>query len=157
MQAISSTLSEVGLNLGSTTIQETTFAELITQRFSSIEQLRFCNSGTEANLYALSIARHVTHKRKVIVFEGGYHGGVLSFGSGVAEGNVDRKDWVLGAFNDVEEFEKLVKEEKEEIAAVIVEAMQGAGGCIPATREFLHAIQSAALKVSSDQIPIYKT
>lgn len=141
--AIISTTLKTGLNLGATTVAEALFAEKICQRIQSLEHLRFCNSGTEANLYALSIARRVTGLSKVIVFHGAYHGGVLSFGHGVAENNVDKNDWIIGRYNDVQGVRKLISENKGLVAAVIVEGMQGAGGCIPATADFLHAIQTA--------------
>ncbi|KNG85404.1 glutamate-1-semialdehyde 2,1-aminomutase [Aspergillus nomiae NRRL 13137] len=141
---IVSTVTKIGLNLGATTTTESRFAEAIRQRIPSIEQLRFCNSGTEANLHALSIARGVTGKSKVIVFNGGYHGGVLTFPHGVAENNVDKEDWIVGKYNDVEGTRKLISENRDIAAAVLVEGMQGAGGCIPGTAEFLHTIQNEA-------------
>ncbi|KAF7592235.1 hypothetical protein BBP40_000507 [Aspergillus hancockii] len=136
-------ISKTGLNLGATTVAESLFAEKIRQRIPSIEQLRFCNSGTEANLYALSIARRTTRLSKVIVFNGGYHGGVLSFAHGVADNNVDRRDWILGKYNDTEGVQTLISENRGIAAAVLVEGMQVAGGCIPGTAKFLHAIQAA--------------
>ncbi|KAE8364757.1 pyridoxal phosphate-dependent transferase [Aspergillus caelatus] len=139
---IISTVTKTGLNLGATTRTESLFAEAIRQRITSIEQLRFCNSGTEANLHALSIARGVTGKSKIIVFKGGYHGGVLTFAHGIAENNVDKGDWIIGTYNDVEGTRKLISENKDTVAAVLVEGMQGAGGCIPGTAEFLHMIQN---------------
>ncbi|OGM50817.1 glutamate-1-semialdehyde 2 [Aspergillus bombycis] len=139
---IISTVTKTGLNLGATTTAESLFAEAIRQRITSIEQLRFCNSGTEANLHALSIARGVTEKSKVIVFSGGYHGSVLTFPHGIAENNVDKEDWIVGKYNDVEGTRKLISENRDTAAAVLVEGMQGAGGCIPGTAEFLHTIQT---------------
>jgi glutamate-1-semialdehyde 2,1-aminomutase len=146
-QALLSTYENVGINLGASTAEEVRFAEVICRRFPSIEHVRFCNSGTEANLHALGIARFSTGKRKVIVFEGGYHGGVLGFGHGVAKNNVDPGDWVLGTFNDVNGTEDLIRNTPG-VAAVLVEAMQGSGGCIPASIEFLEAIQRVAAEVS---------
>ncbi|KAL5332952.1 pyridoxal phosphate-dependent transferase [Aspergillus crustosus] len=143
-QTITSTLTNIGMNLGATTIAEARLAEAICQRFVSIEQLRFCNSGTEANLYALSVARLATGRPKVIVFEGGYHGGVLSFANGIALNNVDKADWIVGRYNDVGHVKELISNNKDVAAAVLVEGMQGAGGCIPGTPEFLHAVQQAA-------------
>ncbi|KAK9238093.1 pyridoxal phosphate-dependent transferase [Lipomyces kononenkoae] len=140
---IISTISTTGLNLGATTAEEVLFAEQIRRRLPSMEQMRFCNSGTEANLYALSIARSATGLSKIIVFRGGYHGGVLSFIHGIAENNVDKGDWVVGKYNDVEGTKKLISENEGLAAAVLVEGMQGAGGCIPGSPEFLHAIQTA--------------
>ncbi|KAI9372365.1 pyridoxal phosphate-dependent transferase [Aspergillus egyptiacus] len=143
-ETIISTMSKVGVNLGAPTDAESHFASALCERFRSIEQVRFCNSGTEANLYALSIARHATGKSKVIVFEGAYHGGVLSFGHGVASNTVDRDDWILGRYNDAAGMKRLISENKDVAAAVLVEPMQGAAGCIPGTAEFLHAVQDAA-------------
>lgn len=143
-ETITSTLAGTGMNMGATTVAEARFAEAISDRFTNIHQLRFCNSGTEANLYALSVARQVTGRRKVIVFDGAYHGGVLSFAHGVAPNNVDREEWVLGQYNDTESAVHLIAENKYVAAAVMVEPMQGAGGCIPGTAEFLHAVQETA-------------
>ncbi|PLB55872.1 putative glutamate-1-semialdehyde 2,1-aminomutase [Aspergillus steynii IBT 23096] len=143
-EAVISTTNEVGLNLGASTGAEVRLAKTICDRIASVEQVRFCNSGTEANLYALSVARQVTGRSKVIVFEGGYHGGVLYFGHGIAANNVDKEDWILGQFNDVEGAKQLIAQHKEDAAAVLVEPMQGSGGCIPGTAEFLHSVQDAA-------------
>lgn len=145
-EVLTSTFDQVGISLGASNTQEVDLARLICHRFPSIEQVRFCNSGTEANLYALSVARQVTGKRKVIAFKGGYHGGVLSFGHGIANNTVNRDDWVLGTYNDVEDAKRLIAGTPD-VAAVIVEAMQGAGGCIPGSVEFLKTIQSTAKEV----------
>ncbi|KAH7322500.1 acetylornithine aminotransferase [Stachybotrys elegans] len=144
-KAVISTYQDVGVNLGATTMQEARFAEAICQRFPSVEQLRFCNSGTEANIYALGLAKHITGKRKIVTFKGAYHGGVLSFVHGVGKNNVDPDDWIIADYNDSEGLTKLMGE-TDNVAAVIVEAMQGAGGCIPATREFLETVQWTAKK-----------
>jgi len=137
------TIKNVGLNLGSTIAQEAVHAKLICSRFR-LDKVRFTNSGTEANLHALAGARCFTGKRKVVVFLGGYHGGVLSFWNGVQENGVDKDEWVIGRYNDVEGAKKLI--EQDGIAAVLVEGMQGAGGCIPGTKEFLMQIQDSAKK-----------
>ncbi|OCK75067.1 putative glutamate-1-semialdehyde 2,1-aminomutase [Lepidopterella palustris CBS 459.81] len=144
IRTLLSTLQTTGLNLGGTSPNELSFASAITRRIPSIHQLRFCNSGTEANLYALSIARHVTQRKKVVVFSGAYHGGLLTFALGIAANTVDREDWILARFNDAEGVRRVLRERKEEVAAVLVEGMQGAGGCIPGTAEFLHAVQEGA-------------
>lgn len=139
------TINNVGLNLGSTIAQEAVHAKLICSRFH-LDKVRFTNSGTEANLHALAGARHFTGRRKVVVFTGGYHGGVLGFWDGVQENGVDKNEWVIGRYNDVEGAKELI--ENDDIAAVLVEGMQGAGGCIPGTREFLMQIQESTKKVS---------
>jgi glutamate-1-semialdehyde 2,1-aminomutase len=139
-EAIISTFDNVGLSLGSTTIQERKHAQLICSRFG-LELLRFTNTGTEANLHALNGVKKFTGRRKVLVFCGGYHGAVLSFGDGqVAENNVDRDEWVIGKYNDVASAKSLIQTTPN-LAAVLVEGMQGAGGCIRATKEFMHTIQ----------------
>lgn len=145
LDAIKTAIDQVGLSLGATTTQEVKFAGLLCSRFG-LERVRFCNSGTEANLHALAAARHHTGKRKVVVFRGGYHGAVLSFGHGVAANNVDIDDWIVSRYNDVDAAKVAIQEPG--VAAVLLEAMQGSGGCIPATKEFLHAIQISAREVS---------
>ncbi|OKL60163.1 hypothetical protein UA08_04899 [Talaromyces atroroseus] len=142
--ALISTFDNVGVNIGAHTRGEVKLASLLCERFPCIEQLRFCNSGTEANLYALAIARRVTGKRKVIAFRGGYHGGVIGFAHGVGENNVDPQDWVLGTYNDEEALRDLFEANCDDVAAVIVEGMQGSGGCLPASLSFLQKIQSYA-------------
>ncbi|EXJ86922.1 glutamate-1-semialdehyde 2,1-aminomutase [Capronia epimyces CBS 606.96] len=146
-EAIVSTFDHVGLNLGSTIVQEERHAALIRQRFN-LESIRFTNSGTEATMHALAAARRFTSHRKVVVFNGGYHGAVFSFGSGVAPNNVDLDDWVLGKYNDITSARNAI-EGTRGLAAVLVEGMQGAGGCIPATQEFMLAVQESAKKVGA--------
>ncbi len=75
---------ERGWSYGATHGLEAELARLVCERFPSIEQVRFTNSGTEANLMAIAAARHHTGRSKVLVFDGGYHGGALVFGPGGA-------------------------------------------------------------------------
>ena len=145
-ETMASTFNQTGMSLGAHHLEEQKLASIIHERFPLIEHMRFCNSGTEANLYALSIARKVTGKRKVIAFQGGYHGGVLGFAHGVSANNVDPADWLVGAYNDKAQLRAMFAS-NEDVAAVIVEAMQGAGGCLPADIEFLQAIEELASKV----------
>lgn len=143
-----STFDNIGMNLGSTIVQEQRHAELMCTRFN-LDRIRFTNSGTEANLHALNGARRFTGRDKIVVFSGGYHGAVLSFGDGtVAFNNVNRSDWVIAQYNNVEAARQSI-EQTEGVAAVLVEAMQGAGGCILGTSDFLHAIQDSARKVGA--------
>lgn len=145
--AITTTLSSVGLNLGSNTVHEISYASLLCARFG-LDRVRFTNSGTEANLHAVAGARRVTGRRKVVVFGGAYHGAVLGFDEkGREVGNtVDRGEWIGGRYNDVEGAKGLI--EREDVAAVLVEGMQGAGGCILGTREFLEQVEESARRVS---------
>ena len=127
-----------GLSFGSTNNLEQRLAELVCRRFPSMDLVRFTNSGTEANLMALALAVHVTGRRPILVFRGGYHGSVLSFGSGPSPMNVPH-EFVVGAYNDVEGTRAVIR--GTPFAAALVEPMLGSGGCIPATTEFLRMLR----------------
>ena len=105
--------------------------------------LRFTNSGTEANLMALAAATAHTGRRKVLVFNGAYHGGVLSFGGGGSPVNVPH-DFVVAPYNDLAAVRALVQAHGPQLAAILVEPMLGAGGCIPAEPAFLHGLRALA-------------
>src|SRR5262245_58619412 len=141
VDAIRNALAD-GLVLGAPNRFEAVLAEAICTRFPSIELVRFCNSGTEANLLALSLCRAVTGRDGVLVFAGGYHGGVLLFGHGVSPLNPPF-DWVVGEYNNAAEAARLIDEHAHELAAVIVEPLQGAAGVIPGDPAFLHALREA--------------
>jgi glutamate-1-semialdehyde 2,1-aminomutase len=117
---------------------ETIFAEAVVARFASIDQVRFTNSGSEANVMALMTARHVTGRPRVVVFDGAYHGGPLYFGSGGEALRVPFEYAVL-PYNDVAALETELTINGGRVAAVMVEPMLGAGGCIPGRRDFLDA------------------
>ncbi|HSL75097.1 MAG TPA: aminotransferase class III-fold pyridoxal phosphate-dependent enzyme [Ilumatobacteraceae bacterium] len=129
-----------GWALGAVHPDEVRLAELVAARFASIEQVRFTNSGTEANLMALALALHHTDRRQVLVFDGGYHGGVLTFGA-ARQVNVPH-EWVVSRYNDVDALAAVFAEHGDTLAAVLVEPVQGSAGCIPADREFLAAIRA---------------
>src|SRR5215472_16678229 len=120
-----------GVSRGAHTRHEVDFAEAICARFSSIERVRFTNSGTEANLMALSAARAFTGRERILVFRGGYHGGLLSFAAGQSPVNAPY-DVLLGEYNDPSGARALLREEAGSVACVLVEPMLGSGGCIPA-------------------------
>jgi glutamate-1-semialdehyde 2,1-aminomutase len=133
------------MNVGGNTAQEQVFARELCSRFN-LEHVRFCNSGTEANIHALAAARAFTKKRKVVTFTGGYHGAVIGFKEGKPEvNNVDLDDWVVARYNDLDSARTAI--ESEGVAAVLVEGMQGSGGGLPGHSEFLQGIQDAASKV----------
>lgn len=135
------------MNVGATTRQENLFAREVCSRFA-LERVRFANSGTEANIHALAAAKLFTGKDKVVSFSGGYHGGVLAFSGGFpAKNNIDKQDWVVARYNDLESARAAIK--TEGVAAVIVEGMQGAGGCFAGTVDFLRGVQEAAQDVST--------
>jgi glutamate-1-semialdehyde 2,1-aminomutase len=125
-----------GINLGGPNRYEAELAATVTRRFPMIEQVRFCNSGTEANMFALSTARAVTGRDKVLVFGGAYHGGLLWFPAGPGPLNAP-VPVVIAPFNDSEKTRALIEENADSLAAVLIEPMMGGGGCLPASREFL--------------------
>lgn len=129
-----------GLSNGAPGEKEIELAELMCARFPALQQVRFCNSGTEANLYALTLARQVTGRQGVLAFRGAYHGGVLAFPSGPSSMNVPF-EWTMASYNDMAAIE-LIRREGARLAAVIIEPMLSNGGSIPATREFLAALRA---------------
>ena len=135
---------EGGINLGGHNTYEPRFAELVTQRFPSMEQVRFTNSGTEANLLAVSTAIAKTGRKKVMVFRNGYHGAVFTFSPGA---NINAPfDYVYGIYNDLDATMTELRANADALACVILEPMLGGGGCIPADRHFLRALREETAK-----------
>jgi glutamate-1-semialdehyde 2,1-aminomutase len=141
-QAMAETL-ETGLNIGAHHGREVAFAETVSRRFD-LDLVRFCNSGTEANMMALAAARCFTKRKKIMAFHGGYHGGTLYFTHGASPVNAPY-DVVLAPFNDWEGARKIIENEPD-LAAAIIEPMQGGGGCIPADPEFLSKLREETEK-----------
>jgi glutamate-1-semialdehyde 2,1-aminomutase len=137
-----------GVNLSGHNSDEIKLSELVCTRFPSIDKVRFTNSGTEANLLAISTARHVTGRKKVMVFEGGYHGGLLYFRSGGMPLNAPF-DYLLAKYNDIESTRAMIDRFGSEIACVLIEPMQGGGGCIPASREFLEMLRESCNRIGA--------
>jgi glutamate-1-semialdehyde 2,1-aminomutase len=153
MSTIRHVLDNVGMNVGGNTAQEQLFARELCSRFN-LGHVRFCNSGTEANIHALAAARAFTKKRRVVTFSGGYHGAVIGFKGGKPEANnVDMDDWIVARYNDLGSARAAI--ESDGVAAVLIEGMQGSGGGLPGTPEFLQGIQEIAAKVSSTYVPCY--
>jgi glutamate-1-semialdehyde 2,1-aminomutase len=132
-----------GVSFGAPNLYESRLAEAVCERFPSVELVRFCNSGTEANLLALSLARVATGKPAVMVFEGGYHGGVFFFETAAGSPVNAPFPFVVGRYNDVESATRLIAEHAHELAAVVVEPVQGSGGVIPGAPAFLRALRDA--------------
>ncbi len=140
---------EKGTHYGTCHELEIALAEQVVKMVPSAEMVRFSNSGTEALMYAIRLARSYTKREKIAKFEGGWHGGYDALhvavkppldvpeSSGLTEGTL--KDTVVLPFNDINRVEKIMKREK--LAAVVVEPVQGAGGCIPAEEEFLKSLR----------------
>lgn len=138
---------DAGIAYGGPNVHEERLARAIVERFPSIELLRFTNSGTEANLYAIGAARATTGRGTVIAFESGYHGGVLSF-RGEAPLNAPYP-FVICDFNDVAGTVSAVEAHADDLAAVILEPMLGGGGAVPATPEFVAAVREATTRVGA--------
>ena len=132
-----------GIGLSSHTLREVELARELSTRFTSMELLRFTNSGTEANLLALATAIAHTGRHKLLVFEGAYHGGVLAFGGTAGAVNVPHQ-WLLAPYNDLEAVQAQVARDGADLAAILVEPMLGSGGCIPGAAEFLHGLRRLA-------------
>ncbi|UCG36624.1 MAG: aspartate aminotransferase family protein [Candidatus Bathyarchaeota archaeon] len=140
---------------------EISMAEQIVKMVPSAQMVRFCNSGTEAAMYAVRLARAFTGKAKLVKFEGGWHGGYDALHTAVSppfhvpESNgittSALADTVVAPFNDLDETVERLR--NIEIAAVIVEPVLGAGGCIPAEREFLKGLRE--LCVSKDALLLF--
>ena len=141
LAVLQATLSN-GIVLGGPNRFEAELAALLQRRFPSLQKLRFCNSGTEANLFAVQTARAVTGRDKVMVFGGAYHGGVFYFRGGGMKLNLPL-DWVIAPYNDIEGSLALIKQHRDDLAAILVEPMQGSGGCLPADPAFLLALRQA--------------
>jgi glutamate-1-semialdehyde 2,1-aminomutase len=134
MTAVQSALS-MGINIGAHHVREIDFAEAVTSRFN-LERVRFTNSGTEANMMALALARNFTGRNMIMPMMGGYHGGTLMFSYGASAVNAPF-ECVLGSFNNIAATKALIAEHATKLAAIIIEPMLGAGGSIEASPEFI--------------------
>jgi glutamate-1-semialdehyde 2,1-aminomutase len=139
---------EFGTGMGAPTSYERALAALLCMRYKSLEKVRFCNSGTEANLMAIATAILHTDRKKILVFNGSYHGGVINFPNGGSVLNVPY-DFVLANYNDVEGTSGLIHALGDQLAAVLVEPILGAGGNIPASYAFLKMLRRDTRKVGA--------
>ena len=128
-------------------VEQVRLAEQLVARIPSADQVRFTNSGTEAANLALTMARTITGRDKVLMARHGYHGSLLEFESG----HTDRPYAMtyLADFNDSADFGRVLHEHGDEIAAVFLEPVLGAGGIIPGKRDFLAAVAAAAKDAGS--------
>lgn len=129
-----------GISLAGHNVYEARLARLLVDRFPALDLVRFTNSGTEANLMAISLARVVTGRSAIAVVSGGYHGGLLYYGGGGSPVNAPYDAIVLD-YNDVDGARAAIRAHAHELAAVVVEPVLGSGGVIPASPEFLTALR----------------
>lgn len=143
-----------GTSFGTPTALETEIATLAVTMVPNIDKIRFVNSGTEACMSAIRLARGYTKREKIIKFSGCYHGhsdsfliaagsGLSTFGvpnsPGVTEGTA--KDTLLATYNDIENVKVLFEANKDQIAAVIIEPVAGNMGCVPPKENFLEELR----------------
>lgn len=143
-----------GTSYGMPTELETQIAELAVQMVPNIDKIRMVNSGTEACMSAVRLARGYTGREKIIKFAGCYHGhsdafliqagsGAVTFGApnspGVTQGTA--KDTLLAQYNDLESVANHFEQHPEQIAAIIVEPVAGNMGCIPPKRGFIGGLR----------------
>jgi glutamate-1-semialdehyde 2,1-aminomutase len=136
---------DLGWNLGGHTALEGQLAEILIDRFPSIERVRFVNSGTEANMFNIQLARIVTGRPAVMGFNGCYHGGFLTFTAVTNPLNVPFET-VVATYNDIEGTAAVIDKHADRIACVILEPMMGGGGCIAARIEFLKMLRERTKK-----------
>lgn len=151
-----------GTSFGIPTELETEIARLALQMIPNMDKIRFVNSGTEACMSAVRLARGATQREKIIKFKGCYHGhsdafliqagsGAVTFGSpsspGVTAGTA--RDTLLADYNNLTEVEQLFQEYPEEIAAIIVEPVAGNMGCIPPAEGFLEGLRTLCNQYTS--------
>ena len=147
--------AEKGTSYGIPTALETEIAELVVQAVPNIDKVRFVNSGTEACMSAVRLARGYTGKEKIIKFAGCYHGhsdafliqagsGAVTFGApnspGVTQGTA--KDTLLARYNDLASVEEFFHQHADSIAAIIIEPVAGNMGCILPQKGFLEGLRA---------------
>ena len=147
--------AQLGTSFGMPTQIETQIAELAISMVPNIEMIRFVNSGTEACMSAVRLARGYTNKDKIIKFAGCYHGhsdsfliqagsGAVTFGSpnspGVTQGTA--KDTLLARYNDLAHVEEIIAQNLHQIACIIIEPVAGNMGCISPAPGFLEGLRT---------------
>ncbi|MCH4554054.1 glutamate-1-semialdehyde 2,1-aminomutase [Aestuariibaculum lutulentum] len=144
-----------GTSFGMPTEIETEIAELAVSMVPNIDKIRFVNSGTEACMSAVRLARGFTGKDKIVKFAGCYHGhsdsfliqagsGASTFGTpnspGVTQGTA--KDTLLAHYNDIDNVKELIAANPNEIACIIIEPVAGNMGCVPPQNDFLQKLRT---------------
>lgn len=143
-----------GTSFGTPTELETTIAELVVSMVPNIDKIRMVNSGTEATMSAVRLARGFKNRDKIIKFAGCYHGhsdsfliqagsGAVTFGTpnspGVTKGTA--QDTLLATYNDLDNVKELLEANRSEVACIILEPVAGNMGCIPPKKGFLEGLR----------------
>ena len=149
--------TQSGILLGAPSREQFELGKMICDRVDSVDKVRFCNTGTEAVMYSIRVARAVTGKTKVLKFEGGFHGNTeqteISVGPDLKDAGPPERPYAvpetegitpgvlqdvrIAPYNNIDATREIIEENKNDLAAVIVEPLLGAAGMIPATGEFL--------------------
>lgn len=130
-----------GMSWGGRSAAETALAAEILRRFPAAEQLRFVNSGTEANTLALVTALDATGRDRVLVVDGGYHGSVLSWVARAPRINLPVHSVVV-PYNDVDALDAAFADHGSRLAAAFTELMLNSGGCIPARQDWVDRLRA---------------
>ena len=151
-----------GLSFGAATEREVVMAKLITEMVPAVEMVRMVNSGTEAVMSAIRVARGYTKRKKIVKFSGCYHGHsdsmLVSAGSGVMTSGMPdsagvtkgcTEDTISAVYNDLSAMEELFASIEEEIAAVIVEPVAANMGVVPPKAGFLEGLRELCTKYGS--------
>jgi len=154
--------ADLGTSYGAPTGLESDVASLIIKCIPSIEKIRMVNSGTEATMSCIRLARGYTNKNKIIKFDGCYHGHVDSLlikaGSGVSTFGLPdspgipedlAKHTITCQYNDIDAFLDIFDMVKDDLAAVIVEPIAGNMGFVPGSKEFLEIIREKTSSINS--------
>lgn len=162
IEALEQCLREVGTSFGAPTERETRLAEMIIEAVPSVEMVRLVNSGTEATMSALRLARGFTGRNKIVKFEGCYHGhadfllikagsGALTLGVPTSPGipAASATNTITSNFNDLDGLKKIFEMEGEDIAAVIVEPVAGNMGVLPPAPGFLEGLRNLTSEYGS--------
>jgi len=142
-------VSRYGTHFGFENIYAIEYAELLTKIIPNCDMVKFANSGTEANMYAIRLARTYTKRRYIVKIKGGWHGGLDQLHTGVSPPFIGPESAGLPedlikytisiSYNDLNELERVLK--SYDVAAVIMEPVPGAGGCIEPIEGYLKGVR----------------